>query len=82
MNANSKVELHPDAALIDRLGGPTNVARSLGYDLPRGVQRVQNWKYRGIPPYTRLARQDVFGPAPGVVHGAANDAESAIGNAA
>lgn len=39
-----------DAALIDRLGGAANMARRLRYDLSRGgVQRVQNWKERGIP---------------------------------
>jgi len=69
MNLIPPADLHPDAVLIEGLGGPTAVARALGYDLPKGVQRVQNWKYRGIPPYTRLSRQDVFGPAP------ANDAE-------
>jgi len=56
---------HPDADLIDRLGGPADVARLLGYD-PKagGVQRVQNWKTRGIPEIVRLRRPDVFGEAP------------------
>lgn len=53
---------HPDAAVIERLGGPTEVARALGFD-PRagGAQRVQNWKQRGIPEVIRLRRPDLFG---------------------
>lgn len=52
---------HPDAVLIDRLGGPAHVARLLGFD-PKGggVQRVQNWKTRGIPELIRLRRPDLF----------------------
>lgn len=57
-------ELHPDATLIDALGGPSAVARLLDFDKPGSVQRIQNWKYRGIPEVIRLRRQDVFGPAP------------------
>lgn len=57
-------DLHSDAALIDHLGGPAAVARLLAFDKPGSVQRVQNWKYRGIPEVIRLRRQDVFGPAP------------------
>lgn len=53
---------HPDAALIDRLGGPSEVARRLGGDY--SVQRVSNWKVRGIPPLLRYQRQDVFGRVP------------------
>lgn len=55
---------HPDAKLIDALGGPSAVATRLGFDEKGAVQRVQNWKYRGIPEVIRLRRQDVFGPAP------------------
>lgn len=62
MTANPTLELHPDAELIDSLGGPASVARKLGFVMPGGTQRVHNWKYRGIPPYTRLVRSDVFGP--------------------
>lgn len=63
MNAHTAVELHEDAELIDQLGGPAAVARALGFQMPRGTQRVQNWKYRGIPPFTRVTRTEVFGPA-------------------
>lgn len=52
---------HPDADLIDRLGGPTEVARKLGFDNPGAIARVSNWKKRGIPPLLRYQRQDVFG---------------------
>lgn len=39
-----------DAALIERLGGPATLARRLRFDPKKGgVQRVQNWKVRGIP---------------------------------
>lgn len=42
--------LHPHAARIDRLGGPTEVAKLIGiYDERGAVQRVSNWKRRGIP---------------------------------
>ncbi|MGH8032718.1 MAG: hypothetical protein ACREO8_10230 [Luteimonas sp.] len=54
---------HPDAALIDRLGGPAELARKLGFDSRIGIQRVQNWKRRGIPEILRFKRTDVFGPA-------------------
>ena len=54
--------MHPDAELITRLGGPAELARKLGID-PRsgGTQRVQNWKYRGIPEIWLLRRPDIFG---------------------
>ncbi|HHW4673585.1 hypothetical protein [Xylella fastidiosa] len=56
---------HPDADLINRLGGPAEISRQLGID-PRagGTQRVQNWKYRGIPEIWRLRRPDIFGETP------------------
>ena len=39
-----------DASLINYLGGPAKLARRLRYDPKKGgVQRVQNWKARGIP---------------------------------
>lgn len=51
-----------DADIIDSLGGVTKLASQLGYDKARGgVQRVQNWKRRGIPAKVRLMRPDIFG---------------------
>ena len=55
---------HADADLIDRLGGPTALARTLGFDSRIGVQRVMNWKYRGIPEIERLRNPDIFTPSP------------------
>jgi hypothetical protein len=48
-----------DKALIDSLGGPAKLAEKLGYD-KGGVQRVQNWTTRGIPPAVKLERPDLF----------------------
>jgi hypothetical protein len=45
-----------DKETIEHLGGSAKVARKLGYT----VQRVQNWKERGIPAKVRLARPDMF----------------------
>lgn len=53
--------MEDDAQLIKDLGGPTKVAELLGYDKAAGgVQRVQNWLTRGIPPKVKLERPDLF----------------------
>ena len=49
-----------DKKLINDLGGAAKVAELLGYDKNGGVQRVQNWKVRGIPPKVKLERPDLF----------------------
>jgi hypothetical protein len=50
-----------DRRLIDHLGGPSKLAELLGYAKERGgVQRVHNWKERGIPPAVKLTRPDLF----------------------
>lgn len=50
-----------DAQLIEQLGGPAALAKRLGYDKTNGgVQRVQNWKKRGIPSAVKLEHPDVF----------------------
>lgn len=54
-----KTPQHPDAALIESLGGPTCLAKTLGY-LRNGTQRVHNWTKRGIPPSVKLNRPDLF----------------------
>ncbi|WP_159917853.1 hypothetical protein [Pantoea sp. 18069] len=42
--------MHPDTQLIGRFGGATKLAARLGFPIKGGgVQRVQNWKGRGIP---------------------------------
>lgn len=45
-----------DKDLIESLGGATKLAARLGCS----VQRVQNWKDRGIPAQVRLDYPDVF----------------------
>ena len=50
-----------DKELIEDLGGSTKLAKRLGYS----VQRVENWKARGIPAQVRLDHPDVF-PLPRV----------------
>lgn len=49
-----------DSDLIEKLGGPSRLAEQLGYSKAGGVQRVQNWKARGIPPRVKLERPDLF----------------------
>lgn len=52
----------PDWALITALGGPVKVAELLKLPKDGGVQRVQNWKYRGIPPAVKVDHPDLFLP--------------------
>lgn len=52
-----------DSELIDRLGGPAKVADLMGIPREGGVQRVHNWRTRGIPAAVRLAFPHLF-PAP------------------
>lgn len=49
-----------DKAVIKALGGPTAVARRLGYKLPKGAARVANWMRRGIPSQVRLENLGLF----------------------
>lgn len=49
-----------DRELIERLGGATKVAELLGLERLGGVQRVHNWKSRGIPAAVKVARPDLF----------------------
>lgn len=49
-------DVNRDKELIDALGGTSKVARML--DL--GVQRVHNWRSRGIPPAVKLRWPDLF----------------------
>lgn len=48
-----------DAELIKNLGGSTKVARLLGLG-PGGVQRVNNWRIRGIPDAIKLKYAPIF----------------------
>lgn len=53
--------LHPDAALIEELGGSAAVARRMGLG-EYGTQRVFNWRRRGIPPEVKLEFPELFLP--------------------
>ncbi len=53
-------QIEADRALIQSLGGPTQLAKRLGYTKPGSVQRVQNWTVRGIPPSVKLAHPVIF----------------------
>lgn len=54
-------DLHPDSKIIDRLGGPAKLAELLGYDKTHGgVQRIQNWKKRGIPAEVKIKYPELF----------------------
>lgn len=61
-----------DAELIAHLGGPTKVAELMKIDKDGGVQRVQNWITRGIPPKVKLDHPELFlRPAEGQIESVA-----------
>ncbi|WP_418654903.1 YdaS family helix-turn-helix protein [Acinetobacter bereziniae] len=45
-----------DKEKIEELGGSTALAEKIGYS----VQRVQNWKVRGIPSKEKLKFPEIF----------------------
>jgi hypothetical protein len=47
--------VHADWSCVERIG-PANVARLIGIT----IQRVQNWKHRGIPARVKLQWPDLF----------------------
>ena len=49
-----------DRDIIAALGGPAQMAKLLGYDLPGGQWRVNNWVQRGIPSRVKLDRPDLL----------------------
>jgi hypothetical protein len=49
-----------DKAVIAALGGPSALAKRLGFPAVGGVQRVQNWLTRGIPAAVRLEHMALF----------------------
>lgn len=49
-----------DKELIQSLGGPSALARELGYEMPDGARRVHNWIRRGIPAHVKVDRPDLF----------------------
>jgi hypothetical protein len=53
--------MNDDSKLIDDLGGPAKLAELLGYSkVDGGVQRVHNWRTRGIPSKVRLEHPEIF----------------------
>ena len=57
-----KTQLHPDSELINQFGGSTALAKRLGLVGPNSVQRVQNWKKRGIPLAIKIQFAELFLP--------------------
>lgn len=49
-----------DAELIDHHGGPARLAAKLGWHEGRAVQRIHNWRSRGIPAAVKLDHPDLF----------------------
>ena len=49
-----------DTELIAHYGGPAKLARLLGFPEQGGVQRIQNWTTRGIPPAVKIQFPEIF----------------------
>ena len=49
-----------DTELIAHYGGPAKLARLLGFPEQGGVQRIQNWTTRGIPPAVKVQFPEIF----------------------
>lgn len=49
-----------DKQLIENLGGPSAVAKLLGFNDRSGTQRVYNWISRGIPAKVKLDHAGIF----------------------
>ena len=49
-----------DDQLIDFHGGPTKLAKKLGWKEGRAVQRIHNWRSRGIPAAVKLKYPAIF----------------------
>lgn len=56
--------MHEHSKLIKQLGGPTSVARALGWDGVSQVRRVSNWSRRGIPEVILLKHPKIFKQKP------------------
>ena len=54
----SKHTYHDDAKLIDKNGGVSAIAEMTGYS----IQRVWNWRVRGIPPEEKIKYAHIFLP--------------------
>ena len=51
-----EIKVMSDKEKIEELGGSTALAEKIGYS----VQRVQNWKVRGIPSKEKLKFPEIF----------------------
>lgn len=49
-----------DAELINLHGGPAQLAKKLGWSESRAVQRIHNWRTRGIPAVMKLKYPDLL----------------------
>ncbi|WP_404299813.1 hypothetical protein [Alicycliphilus denitrificans] len=49
-----------DAELIEKHGGPSKLAKKMALTEKWAVQRIHNWKKRGIPARVKLAYADLF----------------------
>ena len=49
-----------DAQLIDSHGGPAKLAEKLGWSESKAIQRIHNWKSRGIPAAVKLKFPLIF----------------------
>ena len=72
-----------DAETIQTLGGPTAVAKLLGFETPGGARRVHNWLKRGIPTSIKVQFAEIFlniaatNPQPATPAPAGSDIETA-----
>lgn len=80
MVCNVSMSKETDRKLIEDLGGPAKVADLLGFPKYGGVQRVQNWKLRGIPDSVKVQFPGYFMPELAVAP--ANTAQAATKNVA
>ena len=53
-------QIESDNRLIAALGGPAAVARLLGLQGRHAVQRVSNWRIRGVPSDVKIQHPEVF----------------------
>lgn len=63
-----------DTELIAHYGGPAKLARLLGFPEQGGVQRIQNWTTRGIPPAVKVQFPEIFLNVPVPARGEAQEA--------
>ena len=65
--------MHEHSKLIKQLGGPTSVARALGWDGVSQVRRVSNWSRRGIPEVILLKHPRIFKQKPALTQSSKGD---------